>query len=198
MGADRPRPSFAVAPASERPMPRAPIITLTTDFGLRDPFVGIVKGVILGICREALLDDLTHSVAAQDILEGRLALESAWHFFPEGSIHLAVVDPGVGSGRRAIAMRAGGHYFVGPDNGLFTFALETQGWSAFGIEAPTYRLPAVSQTFHGRDIFAPAAAHLAAGVALERLGPPVLDPVRLPFPTARLEGDELVGGVIGM
>jgi S-adenosyl-L-methionine hydrolase (adenosine-forming) len=174
-----------------------PIITLTTDFGLRDPFVGIVKGVILGICREALIVDLTHEIAAHDVLEGALALESSWRFFPPGSVHLAVIDPGVGSARRALALSAGGHYFVGPDNGLFTFALEAGGWSAVSIVAPAYRLPRVSRTFHGRDIFAPAAAHLASNVALSRLGPPVSDPVRLPFPGARLEGDELVGEVIG-
>lgn len=174
-----------------------PIITLTTDFGLRDPFVGVMKGVILGICREALLVDLTHEVAAQEIMEGALALESAWRFFPPGSVHLAVIDPGVGSRRRALALRAGGHYFVGPDNGLFTFALLAGAWSAVSIEVPAYRLPEVSQTFHGRDIFAPAAAHLASGVALERLGPVITDPVRLTLPGFRREGDEIVGEVIG-
>jgi hypothetical protein len=178
-------------------MTRAPIITLTTDFGLRDPFVGIVKGVILGICRDALLVDLTHSVAPQNVPEGLLALESAWRFFPPGTIHMGVVDPGVGSTRRALALQAHGHYFVGPDNGLFTFALDSDGWSAVAIEAPLYRLPVVSQTFHGRDLFAPAAAHLATGVPLERLGPPVFDPVRLPVPRSKFEGDELVGEVIG-
>jgi S-adenosylmethionine hydrolase len=174
-----------------------PIITLTTDFGLRDPFVGIVKGVILGICREALIVDLTHEIAAHDVVEGALALESSWRFFPAASIHLAVIDPGVGTIRRALALLAGGHYFVGPDNGLFTFALGAGAWSAVSIEAPAYRLPLVSRTFHGRDIFAPAAAHLASGVPLSSLGPAVSDPVRLVFPGTRLEGDELVGEVIG-
>src|SRR5215831_8531347 len=99
------------------------IVTLTTDFGQRDPFVGVMKGVILGICREATLIDLTHEIAAFDIREGAVALESAWRFFPMGTIHLAVVDPGVGGRRRGLALEAGGHYFVGPDNGLFSFAL---------------------------------------------------------------------------
>ncbi len=174
-----------------------PIITLTTDFGLRDPFVGIMKGVILCICREALLVDLTHEVTPRAILEGAFALESAWRFFPPGSIHLAVIDPGVGSRRRALALRAGGHYFVGPDNGLFTFALVAGAWSAVSLEAPAYRLAEVSRTFHGRDIFAPAAAHLASGVPLERLGPRIVDPVLLPLPGFRREGDEIVGEVIG-
>jgi S-adenosylmethionine hydrolase len=178
-------------------MATAPVITLTTDFGLRDPFVGIMKGVILGICREVQVVDLTHEVAPHDVLEGALALESAWRFFPPGSVHLAVVDPGVGSGRRALAIEAGGHYFVGPDNGLFTFALVADRWSAVSVEAPGYRLPEVSRTFHGRDIFAPAAAHLALGVPLRHLGPQIRDPIRLALPRSRRAGDEIVGEVIG-
>jgi S-adenosylmethionine hydrolase len=174
-----------------------PVITLTTDFGLREPFVGIMKGVILGICPEARLVDLTHEVAPHDVLEASLALESAWRFFPRGSIHLAVVDPGVGSDRRALALESGGHLFVGPDNGLFTFALEVDGRSAVSIEAPRYRLPLVSQTFHGRDVFAPAAAHLGTGVPLTRLGPVLADPVRLTLPRCWQEGEEVVGEVIG-
>jgi S-adenosylmethionine hydrolase len=176
---------------------RRPIITLTTDFGLRDPFVGIVKGVILGICRDAMLVDLTHAVAPQNVLEGALALESAWRFFPAGTIHLAVVDPGVGGARRALGLSTGGHLFVGPDNGLFTFALGAGNWSAVSIESMSYRLSPVSRTFHGRDIFAPAAAHLATGISLERLGPRIEDPVRLTLPAARLEKGQLIGEVIG-
>jgi S-adenosylmethionine hydrolase len=178
-------------------MAPGPIITLTTDFGLRDPFVGIMKGVILGICPEVRLVDLTHDVAPHGVLEAALALESAWRFFPPGSIHLAVVDPGVGSERRALALGAGGHLFVGPDNGLFTFAVSGGGWSAVSVEAPAYRLPVVSQTFHGRDVFAPAAGHLASGVRLPDLGPALSNPVRLALPVARREGDEIVGEVIG-
>ena len=156
-----------------------------------------MKGVILGICGDARLVDLTHDIAPQDILGGALALESAWRFFPAGSIHLAVVDPGVGSERRALGVHASGHYFIGPDNGLFTFALAAVGWSAVSIEAAAYRLPTVSRTFHGRDVFAPAAAHLAAGVSLSSLGPAIRDPVRLALPRDRTEGDTIVGEVIG-
>jgi S-adenosylmethionine hydrolase len=174
-----------------------PIITLTTDFGLRDPFVGVMKGVILAICPTARLVDLTHEIAPQDVLGGALALESSVHFFPPGTIHLAVVDPGVGSARRGLALRAGDYGFVGPDNGLFTAALGEGGWSAVSLERPAYRLAPVSPTFHGRDIFAPAAAHLASGVALERLGPPVTDPVCLAWPGCRAEGSGWVGEVIG-
>jgi len=173
------------------------IVTLTTDFGQRDPFVGIMKGVILGICRDATLIDLTHEIEPFDIREGALALESAWRFFPMGTIHLAVVDPGVGGGRRALALEAGGHYFVGPDNGLFSFALTRGKCSAISIEAPAYRRFEVSRTFHGRDIFAPAAGHLAAGVPLEHLGPRITDPIQLPLPRCRRTGDEIVGEVVG-
>ena len=174
-----------------------PIITLTTDFGTRDPFVGMMKGVILGICPDARLVDLTHDVAPQDVLEAALVLESSARFFPAGTVHLAVVDPGVGSRRRALAISAAGQRFVGPDNGLFTAALDEAGWEAVSLENPEYRLAEVSQTFHGRDVFAPAAAHLACGVALERFGPPVTDPVRLRFPDCRLENGAWVGEVIG-
>lgn len=163
-----------------------------------------MKGVILSICPSARLVDLTHDLPPHDVLAASLALDSALPFFPAGTVHLAVVDPGVGSARRPLALRVGGHCLVGPDNGLFTFALERafresaakRGWSAVCLTEPAYRLPAVSRTFHGRDVFAPAAAYLAAGVPLERLGPPVLDPVRLPVPGCRLEHGELVGEVI--
>ncbi|MBI5627562.1 MAG: SAM-dependent chlorinase/fluorinase, partial [Candidatus Rokubacteria bacterium] len=106
------------------------MITLTTDFGLRDPFVGVMKGVILGICPEAHLVDLTHDIDPQDILGAQLALESSVPFFPVGTVHLAVVDPGVGSSRRALAVQSAGQCFVGPDNGLLSFAFKTSGWTA--------------------------------------------------------------------
>jgi S-adenosylmethionine hydrolase len=173
-----------------------PIITLTTDFGLRDPFVAVMKGVILGICPGARLVDLTHEVDPQDVLGGALAVEAALPYFPPGTIHLAVVDPGVGTRRRGLAVRSGDAYLAGPDNGLFTFAFRSAGWVAVALEAADYRLAPVSHTFHGRDVFAPAAAHLAAGVPLERLGPPVNDPVRLRWPECRPDGDGLAGEVI--
>jgi S-adenosylmethionine hydrolase len=181
----------------------APIITLTTDFGARDPWVGIMKGVILGICPEARLVDLSHDIAPQDVLEGALCLWAAAPYFPPGTIHLAVVDPGVGGARRPLAVMAGGRRYVGPDNGLFTFVLESasegprEEWSAVELAAAEYRLAPVSRTFHGRDIFAPAAAWLAAGVPLERFGPVVGDPVRLPVPSVRSRPGEIVGEVIG-
>jgi S-adenosylmethionine hydrolase len=178
----------------------APIVTLTTDFGTRDPWVGIMKGVILGICPEARLVDLTHEVAAQDVLEGALCLEAAAHFFPRETIHLAVVDPGVGGPRRAVAVRAGGHRFVGPDNGLLSLAFGRGGGPVAAVEltAPEFRLSPLSRTFHGRDLFAPAAAHLASGVALERLGPAATDLARLVPPSPGAAGDHVLGEVIGV
>jgi len=173
-----------------------PIVTLTTDFGLRDPFVGVMKGVILAICPEARLVDLTHDIDPQDVLGAQLALESSAGFFPVGTVHLAVVDPGVGGARKALAVRSAGQYFVGPDNGLFSFVFAAPGWTAVALTAGHYRLPRVSRTFHGRDLFAPAAAHLARGVRLEHFGPALLDPTRLEIPTGRMEGDALIGEVI--
>ncbi|MFQ5897625.1 MAG: S-adenosyl-l-methionine hydroxide adenosyltransferase family protein [Candidatus Methylomirabilia bacterium] len=172
------------------------VITLTTDFGLRDPFVGVMKGVILGINRRVHLVDLSHNIAPQDVLEGALALEAAVPFFPPGTIHLAVVDPGVGSLRRPLAVAARGQQFVGPDNGLFTFVFGEPGWRAVALEVAASRLPEVSRTFHGRDLFAPAAASLSLGTPLERLGPPLADPVRLPWPGALWQEGALVGKVV--
>jgi S-adenosyl-L-methionine hydrolase (adenosine-forming) len=169
------------------------IITLTTDFGLRDPWVGTMKGVILAVTREVHLVDLTHEIAPHDVPEGARALEAAVPFFPAGTVHLAVVDPGVGSPRRALVVARGDQWFVGPDNGLFTPFLLTPGWRAFELSAPEFRLPVVSRTFHGRDVFAPAAAHLAVGVPPDRFGAEVADPVRLPWPSSR----RLAAGVSG-
>ena len=173
-----------------------PVIALLTDFGTRDPFVGAMKGVILGIAPRASLVDLTHEVAPHDVVEGALALEAAVGFFSAGTIHLAVVDPGVGSARRPLAINARGQYFVGPDNGLFSFLLGGPGCTAVCLEASAYRLPRVSRTFHGRDVFAPAAAYLALGIPLGSFGPPVTDPVLSPWPTARRQGDAVVGEVV--
>ncbi len=156
------------------------IITLTTDFGLRDPYVGIMKGVILGIAPEACLVDITHEVGSHDIVEGAFALASSVRFFPPGTVHLGVVDPGVGSDRRPIAASDGQHMFVGPDNGLFSLCLDENA-TMHHITNDAYFLSPVSETFHGRDIFAPVAARLAAGMALEGVGPPILDLLKLTF-----------------
>jgi S-adenosylmethionine hydrolase len=177
------------------------VITLTTDFGTRDAYVAEMKGVILDIAassgRPVSLIDLTHEVAAHDVTEGALALDAAAPFFPRGTIHLAVVDPGVGTSRRGLVVRTERALFVGPDNGLFTPFLEgANRWEAWELQAPEYRLSTVSRTFHGRDIFAPAAAHLAAGVPAERFGPAVRDPVRLSWPTVRAVAGAVAGAVL--
>lgn len=172
------------------------VITLTTDFGLRDVYVAEMKAVILSITDAVHLVDVTHEVQRHDITEGALALEAAVPFFPAGTIHVAVVDPGVGTERRGIALAAGGQVFVGPDNGLFTPFLGGTGWKAVELRAPEYRLPALSRTFHGRDLFAPVAAHLARGVALERLGPEVSDPVCLAWPEVREVAGTVAGAVV--
>lgn len=170
------------------------IVTLTTDFGTRDGYVAEMKGVILGLVRSAHLVDVTHEIAPQQVREAALVLEAVAPRFPPGTVHLAVVDPGVGTARRGLVVSAGGHLFVGPDNGLFTPLLRVGRWEAFALEAPEYRLPRVSRTFHGRDVFAPAAAHLALGVAPARFGPPVRDPVLLAWPEPRA----IDGGVAGV
>ncbi len=174
----------------------AAIITLTTDFGTRDVWVAAMKGVILGIAPGARLVDVTHEVAPYNIAEGALALEAAAPYFPRGTVHVAVVDPGVGTARRGLALVARGQVFVGPDNGLFTPFLGGTGWTAFELVAPEYRRPTPSRTFHGRDVFAPAAAHLAAGVEPARLGPRVTDPVRLGWPEPRRTAAGIAGVVV--
>ena len=176
-----------------------PVITLTTDFGARDPYVAEVKGVILAVAatlgRVVQIVDVTHEIARHDVIEGALALEAVAAVFPPATVHVAVVDPGVGTARRAVAVAAGGQVFLAPDNGLVTPCLGP-GWRAVALEAPEYRRPAVSRTFHGRDIFAPAAAHVALGLPIERLGPPLLDPLRLRWEDARADHGMVVGAVL--
>jgi S-adenosylmethionine hydrolase len=151
------------------------VVTFLTDFGLEDDFVGTCHGVMKKIAPEVEVIDITHGIQPQGVLQGALVLANTLPYLPEG-VHLAVVDPGVGSERRALALRSGdGHLFVGPDNGLLMPAAEKLG----GIEAAhevtnrAYALEPVSATFHGRDIFSPATAHLASGVAIEELGPAI-------------------------
>jgi S-adenosyl-L-methionine hydrolase (adenosine-forming) len=163
------------------------MITLLTDFGTRDGYVGVMRGVIWGIAPEVRVADLSHEIGAQNVLEAALTLGRSFHFFPAGTIHLAVIDPGVGTSRRPIAAAIGPYYFVGPDNGLFTPMLERAeaiNWAVkvVKLDQPRYWLPEVSKSFHGRDIFAPVAAHLAAGVPLESLGTLIDDYVRLRIP----------------
>ena len=162
-------------------------LTLTTDFGIKDGFVGTMKGVIWSICPAVQIADISHTIAPQNVLEGAFALWRAYPFFPAGSVHVAVIDPGVGTLRRPLAARLGSHFFVGPDNGLFTPIYEDaekNGWPLEIVHLTNrkYFLAQVSRTFHGRDIFAPVGAHLANGVPLADLGLAVTDPLRLIMP----------------
>ena len=172
------------------------VVTLLTDFGLDDAYVGAVKGVVLGINPRARLVDLTHAVPPQDVRRAALLLEGAWRFFPRGTVHLAVVDPGVGGARRPIAVAAGGHYFVGPDNGLLGFCFDLPGARGVVLTAARYHRPPVSRTFHGRDVFAPVAAHCSRGVRLSAFGPPLRHPVHLARSEPRHRGRRVVGEVL--
>ena len=157
-----------------------PIITLTTDFGLTDGYVGTMRGVILSIAPGTDMVDLSHQIPAQDVRAGAFVLYQSIPFFPPHTIHLAVIDPGVGSQRRALAVRTSQGTFVAPDNGVLSFVFaSTDVYEAVSLTNPAYQLSRVSATFHGRDIFAPAAAHLANGVPLAELGPRAINLVRL-------------------
>jgi S-adenosylmethionine hydrolase len=160
-----------------------PLIALLTDFGLEDGYPGIMKGVIASIAPQARLVDITHLIPAQDIATGAWVLYTAWHYFPSGTIFLCVVDPGVGTSRRPVLLHAGDRFFVGPDNGLFSYILSSVSESGGPIQAvelnrDRFYLAPLSATFAGRDLFAPCAGHLAAGIAFEDLGTP-LDPKEL-------------------
>jgi len=173
------------------------ILTLLTDFGTEDEYVGVMKGIILSIAPDVRLVDLSHQIPPQDIRRAAFLLMSAVPYFPPDTVHLAVVDPGVGTARRPLAIRTPAGTFVGPDNGLFSWVLErVPGWTAVEIREPAYQLPLASSTFQGRDIFAPAAAHLAAGVPLEKLGPRVEDPVWLPSPRLEISDFAAEGEVL--
>lgn len=193
-------------------MSQRSIITLTTDFGLSDPYVASMKGVILSLNPQAVIVDVSHTVRPQRIEQGAFLLEAAHLHFPPQTIHVAVVDPGVGTGRRAIALRTGHGSFVGPDNGVLSAALPEEAREPAGEAGGPIRLPQdvravaltnpryhrlpVSDTFHGRDIFAPAAAHLSLGVPLAELGEPVGELFALPPFRARRRPDGSLGGHI--
>lgn len=169
-----------------------PIITLLTDYGTADSYVGEVKGVLLSLAPAATLVDLTHEISPGDVAGAAYVLARTWHRYPRGSVHLVVVDPGVGTARPALALQAGGHAFVGPDNGLFGSLAE-----APELEIVTLAVPErASNTFHGRDVFAPAAAALARGVPLLDLGSPSAERLALlPVSTPVHEGKTVVGEI---
>jgi len=176
-------------------MPR-PIITFLSDFGHADWFVGVVHGVLHALAPETHVVDLAHSVPPGHIARGAFMLEAACPDFPPGTVHLAVVDPGVGTGRRALAAVAHGQVFVGPDNGLLEWAFaDPQAIVHELVNESMFRQP-MSRTFHGRDVFAPVAARLARGEALSSFGPRITDPVRQPAHEPERNGDTLVGRVV--
>ncbi len=156
-----------------------PIITLTTDFGSADHYVGVMKGVIATISPAATTVDICHDVRPYCVAEGAFRIAQSYRFFPPGSVHLVVVDPGVGSSRRPIAAAAGGHYFVAPDNGVLSQVFEKEPGVVREVDVSRYALQAISNTFHGRDIFAPASAWLSQGTPFDEIGALVADPVIL-------------------
>jgi len=176
------------------------IITLTTDFGWSDPFVGIMKGVILGIAPQAQIVDITHDVGAYDITEAAFVVSSSYSYFPAGTVHVVVVDPGVGTVRRPIAALARNHYFVAPDNGVLSFVLHSEAEPPPAVHhisnKELFRGP-VGHTFHGRDIFAPIGAYLSTGIHLDSVGEPVSDFISSPFPKAEPRGEgQLIARVV--
>jgi S-adenosylmethionine hydrolase len=180
-----------------RPPGARPVLALLTDFGTRDPYVGAMKGAALDVCPDLTIVDLTHDVAPHDVAAGARHLAAAAPYFPAGTAFVAVVDPGVGSNRRAIAAEAGPHVYVGPDNGIFTgvFAM-TPPQAIVELADPRYARGEISRTFEGRDRFAPAAAWILRGVPLTALGPPLDNPCRLALDAAAVVDGTLAGCLV--
>jgi len=173
------------------------VITLLSDFGLEDPYVCMMKGVILSVNPAARIIDISHHVTPGAISQAARMLQETYPYFPDGTIHVAVVDPGVGTDRRAIVLVARSHLFVGPDNGIFSPIMEEcQEALVIRLSKARYFLRHVSDTFHGRDIFAPAAGHLSLGVDPLHMGPIIYDPVHLKFPAPYRKGGSLYGRVV--
>lgn len=174
------------------------VISLLTDFGLADGYVGIMHGIILSICPDAQIVDISHGIAAQDVRHAAYVLYISYPYFPKDTVHVVVVDPGVGSERRAIAIRTPVGHFVAPDNGVLSYVLaHEQVLEAVELTNSRYWLPRVSATFHGRDIFSPVGAHLLRGVPVSELGRPVSDLVTFPLPAAERRSDgRLIGHVL--
>ncbi|MFN8530769.1 MAG: SAM-dependent chlorinase/fluorinase [Anaerolineae bacterium] len=172
-------------------------IALLTDFGTADTYVGVMKGVIHTICPDAVLIDLTHAVQPQNVRQAAFALLTSYRYFPIGTIFVVVVDPGVGSERLPLAAEVDGYFFTAPDNGVLSYVFaESSKERVYSLQNPGLRLAQVSQTFHGRDIFAPAAAHLANGVAISNVGERIVQPKRLPAPQLNIEERRIDGEVL--
>ncbi len=172
------------------------VITLTTDFGYHDPFVGQMKGVILSINPQAKIIDITHDIVSHDIEEAALVIWESFKYFPEGSIHVVVVDPGVGSGRKALAVFAYGHYFLAPDNGVLSYILRDFKFQAFSIENERYMLKKSSSTFQGRDLFAPASAWISKGINIKEFGPACQNPIRFEIKEPKKFKEKIIGEII--
>ena len=173
------------------------IITLTTDFGRSDPYIAMMKGVILSVNPDATIIDVTHQIPAHSIKEGSLIIKASYTYFPSGTVHVGVVDPGVGGTRRPIAILVDNHFFVGPDNGLFSSIIETQRHTdVIHLNKTRYWMHNISPTFHGRDIFAPIAAHLSLGVNPFSMGEKIDNPTHLASPLPQKNNGDLVGEVI--
>jgi hypothetical protein len=193
------KPPGIVMKKEKRDTDKSPpnVITLLTDFGTVDPFVGVMKGVIHLIHPAARTIDLTHEVPPQDVRSGAFMLLSAYRYFPPGTLHLAVVDPGVGTERRAVVIATARYLFVGPDNGVLSWAAKDDGIRyAVSITNDEYLLQQPSATFHGRDIFAPAAAHLSRGLEPDKLGERIEDIVMLDFPEPERSASRITGSII--
>ncbi|MDP8989690.1 MAG: SAM-dependent chlorinase/fluorinase [Acidobacteriota bacterium] len=172
------------------------LITFTTDFGLSDHFVGTMKGVVAGIAPQARVIDISHDIAPYNVTEAAFVIAEAWAYFPRGTIHVVVVDPGVGSSRRPILAEAGGHYFIAPDNGVLSLVFDAAPHKVRVISNPKFMRREISRTFHGRDIFAPAAAHLAKGAKPAAFGKLIHDYVRLSSAQPALKGKDSWRGAI--
>jgi hypothetical protein len=174
-----------------------PIITLLTDFGTKDAFVGVMKGIMLGICPEAKIVDVSHEVPKYNVKYGAFLLSQVAPYFPEGTVHVAVIDPGVGTSRRRIILRGRWGVYVGPDNGVFSLVIEKEGIvNAVEIRDKRFMLPHVSSTFEGRDVFAPVSAYLAKGVKVEEFGPEVHDLIRFPMVKVETIDETVIGEII--
>ncbi|MBI5194584.1 MAG: SAM-dependent chlorinase/fluorinase [Nitrospirae bacterium] len=173
------------------------LITLTTDFGYKDPFVGMMKGVIYNINDSATIVDITHGITSQNILEGAFIISKSFKYFPDNTVHVVVVDPGVGSNRRPLLIASSGHYFVGPDNGVFSMIIENDPYSrVFEVTEEKYFLKSVSSTFHGRDIFAPVAAWLSKGFSTGSFGRVIEDYSKIKIPPVERRLSKVSGSVI--
>lgn len=173
-----------------------PLITLTTDFGCQDHYVGVMKAVILGICPDVRLVDISHDIPAQDVMAGAWVVRNAAVYFPPGTVHLVTVDPGVGTDRKAVALKINDQFFVGPDNGIFSLIGEENSYEAYHLTNELYWKNGRSNTFDGRDIFAPVAAHLANGVQMQEMGVPLEKLVTYRWATPISDPDGIQGWVV--